>query len=79
LLQCSGTTLRVRLRRPLVFLVVPICWETRFSSRFYSTYFFLSLFFGSSYRPSCLLRYSDTTLWVHLRWPLNFFIIVSIY
>jgi hypothetical protein len=37
LLQCSGTTLRVRLRRPLVFLVVPTCWETCFSSRRYST------------------------------------------
>jgi hypothetical protein len=30
LLQCSGTTLRVRLRRPLVFFVVPTYWETRF-------------------------------------------------
>jgi hypothetical protein len=30
LLQCSGTTLRVRLRRPLVFFVVPTCWETHF-------------------------------------------------
>jgi hypothetical protein len=39
LLQCSGTTLRVRLRRPLVFLVVPTCWEICFSSRRYSTYF----------------------------------------
>jgi hypothetical protein len=26
LLQCSGTTLRVRLWRPLIFLVVPTCW-----------------------------------------------------
>jgi hypothetical protein len=51
LLQCSGTTLRVRLRRPLVFLVVPTCWETCFSSHRYSTYFFL-FFFGPSYRPS---------------------------
>jgi hypothetical protein len=42
LLQCSGTTLRVRLRRPLVFLVVPTCWETRFSSRRYLTYFLSS-------------------------------------
>jgi hypothetical protein len=50
--QCSGTTLRVRLRRPLVFLVVPTYWETRFSSRRYSTYFFLFFLFGPSYRPS---------------------------
>jgi hypothetical protein len=55
LIQCSGTTLRVRLRRPLVFLVISTYWETRFSSRRYSTYFFFfSFFFGSSYRPSCL-------------------------
>jgi hypothetical protein len=39
LLQCSGTTLWVRLRHPLVFLIVLTCWETRFSSRRYSTYF----------------------------------------
>jgi hypothetical protein len=44
LLQCLGTTLRVRLRRPLVSFVVPTCWETRFSSRCYSTYFFLFFF-----------------------------------
>jgi hypothetical protein len=40
-LQCLGTTLRVRLRRPLVFLIVPTCWETRFPSRRYSIYIFL--------------------------------------
>jgi hypothetical protein len=45
LLQCSRTTLRVRLLRPLVFLVVPTCWETRFSSRRYSTYFFFFFLF----------------------------------
>jgi hypothetical protein len=44
LLQCSGTTLRVRLRRPLVFLVVPTCWETFFSSHRYSIYFFSASF-----------------------------------
>jgi hypothetical protein len=44
LLQCSGTILRVRLRCPLVFLVVPTCWETFFSSRRYSIYFFSSSF-----------------------------------
>jgi hypothetical protein len=37
------------------------------------------LFFGSSYWPSCPPRYSNTTLLVHLRCPLNFFIVVSIY
>jgi hypothetical protein len=41
LLQCSGTTLRLRLRRPLVFLVVLTCWETRFSSHRYTIYIFL--------------------------------------
>jgi hypothetical protein len=40
-----GTTLGVRLRRPLVSLVVQTCWETRFSSRHYSTYFSSLLFF----------------------------------
>jgi hypothetical protein len=30
------------LRRPLVFFVVPTCWETLFSSCHYSTYFFFS-------------------------------------
>jgi hypothetical protein len=44
LLQCSGTTLRVHLRRPLVFLVVPTCWDICFSSRRYSTHFFSSIF-----------------------------------
>jgi hypothetical protein len=46
------TTLRVRLRRPLVFFVVTTYWETPFSSRCYSTYFLFLFFFGSSYRPS---------------------------
>jgi hypothetical protein len=35
----------VRLRRPLVFFVVPTCWETSFSSRRYSTYIFLPFSF----------------------------------
>jgi hypothetical protein len=60
LLQCSRTTQRERLRRPLVFFFVPTCWETRFPSCCYST-FSLS-FFLSSYRPSCPPRCSDTTL-----------------
>jgi hypothetical protein len=37
------------------------------------------LFFGSSYRPSCPPRCSYTTLRVHLRCPLNFFIVIWIY
>jgi hypothetical protein len=40
---------------------------------------FLVFFFGSSYRPSCPPWFLDTTLWVHLWCPLNFWIIVSIY
>jgi hypothetical protein len=35
------------------FFVVPTYWETCFSSSPYSTYFFFSLFLGSSCRPSC--------------------------
>jgi hypothetical protein len=46
LLQCSGTTLRVRLRRPLVFFIVPTCWKIRFRSRRYSIYY---VFFFSSF------------------------------
>jgi hypothetical protein len=36
-----GDYLRVRLRRPLVYLIIPTCRETYFPSRRYSTYFFL--------------------------------------
>jgi hypothetical protein len=43
LLQCSRTTLRERLWRPLVFFVVPTYWETYFSSRRYSSYLFFSV------------------------------------
>jgi hypothetical protein len=75
----ARTTLRVHLRGPLIFLVISTCWETHFSSRRYSTYFFFHFFFGSSYQTSRPPRCSDTTLWVHLRCPLNFFIIISIY
>jgi hypothetical protein len=61
LLQCSGTTLRVRLRRPLVLLVVLTCWKTYFSSRHYSTYFFFSsLLFWiiiPAILPAMMLRY----------------------
>jgi hypothetical protein len=55
LLQCSGTTLRVRLRYPLVFLVVSTCWETCFSSRRYLTYFFFSSSFLDHHtgHPAC--------------------------
>jgi hypothetical protein len=45
LLQWSGTTLRVCLQHPHVFLVVSTCWETCFSSRCHSTYLFLFLSF----------------------------------
>jgi hypothetical protein len=38
---------------PSCFLVVPTCREICFSSRRYSTYFFLFFFYGPSYRPSC--------------------------
>jgi hypothetical protein len=40
-------------------------------------FFFFS--FGSSYRPSCPSRCSNTTLWVRPWCPPNFFIIISIY
>jgi hypothetical protein len=79
LLQCLGTILRERLWHHLVFFVVSTCWETCFSSHHYSTSLFFSFFFGSSYRPSCLPRCSDTTLWVRPWRSLNFFVIVSIY
>jgi hypothetical protein len=67
LLQCSGTTLRVHLRRPLVFFIVPTCWETCFSSRRYSTYFFFSSSFldhhtghpARHYAPILLMRASS--------------------
>jgi hypothetical protein len=51
----------VRLRRPLVFLVVPTCWGNCFPSCLYLTYCFF-FFFGSSYRPSCPPRCSDRSL-----------------
>jgi hypothetical protein len=72
LFQRLGTTLWVHLRRPLVFLVVPTCWETCFSSRRYSIYFFLFFFFWTIIQailPTMMLGYY---LWVHLRCPLNF-------
>jgi hypothetical protein len=69
----------VRLRRPLVFFIVPTCWEICFSSLRCSIYFcFLSLFWIII--PAILPpRWWDTTLWVHLRCPLDFFIVISIY
>jgi hypothetical protein len=59
LLQCSGTTLRVRLRHPLVFLFVPTCRETCFSSHCYSTYFLFFLFWIiiPTILPATMLRY----------------------
>jgi hypothetical protein len=55
LLQCSGTTLRVRLRRPLIFFVVPTCWETCFSSHLFSTNFFFTSSFLDHHtgHPAC--------------------------
>jgi hypothetical protein len=55
-----GATLRVRLRRPLVFLVVLTCWEICFLSRRYSTYLFLLfwIIIPAILPPRC----SDTTL-----------------
>jgi hypothetical protein len=70
----------VHLRRPLVFFVVSTYWETRSSSRRYSTYFFFSPFFFwtiiPAILPAVMLEYYS---WVHLRCPLNFFIVISIY
>jgi hypothetical protein len=59
LLQCSGTTLGVRLRHPLLFFIILTCWETRFSSRRYSTYFFSLLFWTiiPSILPATMLGY----------------------
>jgi hypothetical protein len=68
----------VHLRCPLIFLVVPTCWETHFSSRRYSAYFFFSSFLDhhTGHLPAMMLEYYSR---VHLRCPLNFFIVVSIY
>jgi hypothetical protein len=79
LLQCSGTTLQVRLRCPLVFLVVPTCWEIRFSSRRYSTFFFFSSSFLDHHTGHPAGHDARILLWVHLRCPLNFLIVISIY
>jgi hypothetical protein len=78
LLQCSGTTLRVRLRCPLVFLVVPACWEIFFSSCRYSTYFFFSSFLdhhtGHPARHDARIVHMSAS-----SMPSEFFIVVSIY
>jgi hypothetical protein len=60
LLQCSGTTLRVHLRRPLVFLVVSTYWELvspHIATR--STFFPLFLFWTiiPAILPAMMLRY----------------------
>jgi hypothetical protein len=80
LLQCSGTTLRVRLRRPLVFFVVPTCRETCFSSHRYSTYSFFSSspldhHTGHPARHDARILLYECIL--DALW--NFFIVVSIY
>jgi hypothetical protein len=53
----------VCLRRPLVFLVVLTCWETRLSSRRYSTYFLFFLFWIIilSILPATMLGYYSTS------------------
>jgi hypothetical protein len=79
LLQCSGTTLRVRLRCPFIFFVVPTCWEIYFSSRRYSTYFF---FFFSWIIIPAILPADDARILLYeciLNALWNFFIIISIY
>jgi hypothetical protein len=76
--QCSGTTLRVCLRRPLVSSSYRPVGKS-VSHHFVTQPTFFSFFFGSSYRPSCPPWCSDTTLWVRPWRPLNFFIVVSIY
>jgi hypothetical protein len=79
LLQCSGTTLRVRLRCPLVFLIVTTCWETRFSSRRYSTYFFFSSLFWiiiPAILPVMMLGYYSMSA---SSMPSEFFIVILIY
>jgi hypothetical protein len=79
LLQCSGTTLRVHLRRPLVFFVIPTCWETRFSSRLYSTYFFFSSSFLDhhiGHPAATILGYYSMSASLM---PSEIFIVVSIY
>jgi hypothetical protein len=78
LLQCSGTTLRVRLRRPLVFLVITTWWETLFSSRQYSTYFLFFPFWIiiPAILPAMMLGYYSMSASLM---PSNFFLVVSIY
>jgi hypothetical protein len=78
LLQCSGTTLRERLRRPHDFFIVPTCWETCFSPRRYSTYFFFYFLDHHTGHPAhhsaqiLLYECIFDALW-------NFLIVVSIY
>jgi hypothetical protein len=79
LLQCSGTTLRVRLRCPLVFYVVPTCWETRFSTRRYSTYFFFSSSFLDHHADHPTRHDTRIVLMSASSMPSGFFLVVSIY
>jgi hypothetical protein len=53
--KCSGTTLRVHLRRPLVFFVVLTCWEICFSLRRYPTFFFLFWIIIPAILPATML------------------------
>jgi hypothetical protein len=78
LLQCSGTTLRVRLRQSLISFIVPTCWEFFFSSCLHSTYFLFFFFWIiiPVILPATMLGYYSMSASLM---PFNFFIVVSIY
>jgi hypothetical protein len=69
----------VRLRRPLVFLVVPTCWETRFTSRRYSTYFFFSSSFLDHHTGHLARHDARILLMSASSMPSKLFIVISIY
>jgi hypothetical protein len=78
LLQCSGTTLRVRLRQSLIFFIVLTCWEF-FSHHVFTRPTFSSFFFWiiiPVILPATMLGYYSMSASLM---PFNFFIIVSIY
>jgi hypothetical protein len=62
---------------PIVFLVISTCWETRFSSHRYSTYFFLLFWIIIlAILPVKMLGYYSMSASLM---PSDFFIIISIY